>query len=154
MSREYHDQNFGGFFFLQLFLIFWEWIFPIILKSSQSTVSSTLISILSVIILIALIVIGIFFTIAQISLFARRLHDVNKSGWWQLLPITIIGIIPLIYWLIKNVPHSAWSSSKRGARVGWFVSIWFSLNIFIIMLHIKTNLGVTKNVQGLPNCTY
>lgn len=29
----------------------------------------------------------------------RRLHDVNKSGWWQLIAITIIGIIPLMIWL-------------------------------------------------------
>ena len=29
---------------------------------------------------------------------ARRLHDINKSGWWQLLFITIIGIILLIIW--------------------------------------------------------
>ena len=114
MSREYHDQNFGGVFFSSnYFLIFWEWIFPIILKSSQSTLNSTLISILSVIILIALFVIGIFFTIAQISLFARRLHDVNKSGWWQLLPITIIGLVPLIYWLTKK-PIADCSPSKRG----------------------------------------
>ena len=29
----------------------------------------------------------------------RRLHDINKSGWWQLISITIIGIIPLIIWV-------------------------------------------------------
>lgn len=32
---------------------------------------------------------------------ARRLHDVNRSGWWQLLALTIIGLIPLIYWLVQ-----------------------------------------------------
>jgi uncharacterized membrane protein YhaH (DUF805 family) len=32
----------------------------------------------------------------------RRLHDVNRSGWFILLPLTIIGIIPYIYWLCKK----------------------------------------------------
>jgi len=28
----------------------------------------------------------------------RRLHDVNRSGWWILINLTIIGIIPFAYW--------------------------------------------------------
>jgi len=27
---------------------------------------------------------------------ARRLHDIGRSGWWLLLILTIVGIIPLI----------------------------------------------------------
>ena len=37
------------------------------------------------------------FLIPEIAVSIRRLHDINKSGWWILLTITIIGIIPLIY---------------------------------------------------------
>lgn len=33
---------------------------------------------------------------------ARRLHDTNRSGWWQLLALTIIGIIPLIIWFASE----------------------------------------------------
>ena len=33
------------------------------------------------------------------SLIMRRLHDINKSGWWMLLFFTIVGIIPMLYWL-------------------------------------------------------
>ena len=38
------------------------------------------------------------------SLTIRRFHDIGKSGWYILLPITIIGIIPYHYWtcLIKG----------------------------------------------------
>jgi len=43
----------------------------------------------------------------------RRLHDVNRSGWWLLIQITIIGIIPVLYWMIK--PSDA-KSNKYGAK--------------------------------------
>ena len=33
------------------------------------------------------------------SVMVRRLHDINKSGWWFLINLTIIGIIPFIYWV-------------------------------------------------------
>ena len=32
------------------------------------------------------------------SVMTRRLHDINRSGWWQLLYITIIGIVLLVIW--------------------------------------------------------
>jgi len=32
----------------------------------------------------------------------RRLHDTGRSGWWLLLSLTIIGIIPLIIWLASE----------------------------------------------------
>jgi uncharacterized membrane protein YhaH (DUF805 family) len=36
---------------------------------------------------------------------ARRLHDTNHSAWWMLAPITIIGVIPyLIFLLTKGTP--------------------------------------------------
>ena len=37
--------------------------------------------------------------IPSIAVGARRLHDINKSGWNLLWYFTCIGIFPLIYWL-------------------------------------------------------
>lgn len=35
----------------------------------------------------------------SIAVGCRRLHDIGKSGWWLLLGLTGIGIIPVIIWL-------------------------------------------------------
>ncbi|OIO03586.1 MAG: hypothetical protein AUJ49_04310 [Desulfovibrionaceae bacterium CG1_02_65_16] len=37
----------------------------------------------------------------NISAVCRRLHDVNRSGWNQLWTLTVIGIIPVVYWLTR-----------------------------------------------------
>ena len=32
----------------------------------------------------------------------RRMHDINKSAWWCLIDLTIIGIFLTTYWSIKK----------------------------------------------------
>ena len=36
----------------------------------------------------------------SLAVTARRLHDVDRSGWWMLVGITIVGLIPLIIWFL------------------------------------------------------
>jgi len=45
---------------------------------------------------------GVITLIPYISLAVRRLHDTNHSGWWLLIALTIIGIIPLIIWFCSS----------------------------------------------------
>lgn len=41
----------------------------------------------------------LLFSIPSIAVGIRRLHDVNRSGWWLLIGLTIIGLIyPLLVW--------------------------------------------------------
>ena len=47
---------------------------------------------------IVMLPIQIFIIIASTCLVIRRLHDVDKSGWWYLIIFTIIGMIPLLIW--------------------------------------------------------
>ena len=46
--------------------------------------------------------INIIFTVITflpyLAVGARRLHDINRSGWWQLITLTVIGLILLIIW--------------------------------------------------------
>ena len=41
-----------------------------------------------------------FSCIPGIAVSVRRLHDVNKSGWWLLISLTGIGNLLLLYWFL------------------------------------------------------
>lgn len=47
-------------------------------------------------------IISLGFLLPSLSAGARRLHDTGRSGWWLLISLTIIGIIPLIIWLASK----------------------------------------------------
>ncbi len=49
---------------------------------------------------------------------ARRLHDINKSGWWQLLWIASFLIIPVIYfiYLYARQPSNSSFCTSCGAE--------------------------------------
>jgi len=61
------------------------------------------------------------FLLPALSVASRRLHDVEKSGWWQWLWIVpVIGWIPLIYWLVQqgSVGENKYGvSSKEGPSI-------------------------------------
>ena len=44
------------------------------------------------------IIFSVVLILPGIAVTARRLHDINKSGWWQLIELTIIGILLIIIW--------------------------------------------------------
>ena len=47
---------------------------------------------------------------------ARRLHDVNRSGWWMLIPLTVIGIIPYFYWTVKKPEDNEGGRENKWGR--------------------------------------
>lgn len=70
---------------------FWYWqLFRILMFLSITFIESLGLSGL-------LFISNFIFLIPEIAVSIRRLHDINKSGWWILLTFTIIGIIPLTY---------------------------------------------------------
>jgi uncharacterized membrane protein YhaH (DUF805 family) len=42
------------------------------------------------------------FIVHTIAVTTRRLHDINKSGWCQLIELTIIGILLIIIWCVTE----------------------------------------------------
>ena len=45
------------------------------------------------------LIVSLVFVLPSIAVGTRRLHDIGKSGWWQLLYLTIIGGILVLVWL-------------------------------------------------------
>ena len=62
--------------------------------------------------------VNIIFTVVLIlpgiAVTARRLHDINKSGWWQLIELTIIGILLIIIW---NATEGEKKKNKYGPPI-------------------------------------
>ena len=48
------------------------------------------------------VIAGIAFFFPSLCVGIRRLHDLGKSGWWNLLVFTIIGIIPLLIFMVME----------------------------------------------------
>jgi uncharacterized membrane protein YhaH (DUF805 family) len=59
-------------------------------------------SVLALLAMITILVFLLFLTIASFAVMVRRLHDVNRSGWWFLIYFTIIGIFVLLYWYVQK----------------------------------------------------
>jgi len=53
---------------------------------------------------------GLAIIVPSLALGARRLHDIGKSGWWQL-----IAIIPIVGWIILIV-WQATAPRPEGAK--------------------------------------
>ena len=60
------------------------------------------------------LIFGVAIIIPSIAVTARRLHDVNRSGWWQLIELTIIGILLILVW---NVTEGEKKKNKYGPPI-------------------------------------
>ena len=89
---------------------------------------------LTLTIAILVLILLIFMFIASLALVVRRLHDLDKSGWWYLLIFTIIGIIPLIIWYCSK-------GTEGQNRFGEdpLSENFYSTNIGIIRTATRTN---------------
>lgn len=56
-----------------------------------AVIISTIITLYTLAVIIPLTALGV-----------RRLHDVNRSGWWLLIALTGIGSIVLLIWMIRE----------------------------------------------------
>ena len=60
------------------------------------------------------IIFSVVLILPAIAVTARRLHDVNRSGWWQLIELTIVGILLILVW---NVTEGEKKKNKYGPPI-------------------------------------
>jgi uncharacterized membrane protein YhaH (DUF805 family) len=71
---------------------YWWFFLAVLLASAVAiTISYRLYTLISLLTLLPTIAVG-----------ARRLHDTNRSGWWQLLSLVPLGVIVLVVFLVQR----------------------------------------------------
>ena len=74
---------------------FWYWIlFGIIV----SIIANIIDAVLGIPLPVVSAIVSLVLLLPNISISIRRLHDIDRTGWWFLLVLTIIGSILLIVW--------------------------------------------------------
>ena len=58
--------------------------------------------------------VGLVFLLPMLAAASRRLHDIGRSGWWQLLILTGVGIVLLVFWWVQT---SQTNENKYGSPV-------------------------------------
>ena len=85
---------------------------------------------------------GIWLLIASISVSVRRLHDLDKSGWWLLFPY-----LAFFVGLIVMAVGMALSSDINGTAVAGFVIIGVGIiSVFVlwIMMIVRGTVGPNR----------
>ena len=81
----------------------WFYLFLVMISWGSIIVSGTMFSPNDLMFEILPNIVSLVFIVPALAASSRRLHDIGKSGWWQLLwIIPIIGWILLIVWLATN----------------------------------------------------
>ena len=47
-------------------------------------------------------IVNLVHAVPGLSVQVRRLHDRGRSGWWLLLTLTVVGIVPVVIWLCRR----------------------------------------------------
>lgn len=90
---------------------YWMYILIYILLYIAVAIVAEIINVMALPLLFSLAVL-----VPGLAITARRLHDIGKSGWWQLIGfVPILGLIVMIIFTIKDsAPANEWGPNPKG----------------------------------------
>lgn len=74
----------------------WFFLFQVLVMLVASMVGDVVYGLASLALLLPALAVG-----------TRRLHDIGRTGWWQLLLLTGIGFLVLLYWWVQPSEEAA-----------------------------------------------
>jgi uncharacterized membrane protein YhaH (DUF805 family) len=85
---------------------FWYWtLFSILASIVGALIDVALFGVAGLSVIQNLVGLALFLPGLAVSV--RRLHDLDRTGWWMLIALTVIGIILLIVWdCMRGTPGS------------------------------------------------
>jgi len=97
------------------------------------------------------VMLGLFWV--SITLLAKRLHDINLSGWWMLLTfIPLLGLLPLLYFYFKGGAEGGNRFGYRPETKGWEKLLGGLFIVLLLAALAATIYGVMTggmNLEGL-----
>jgi uncharacterized membrane protein YhaH (DUF805 family) len=76
---------------------YWYWtLFAVLVSIAANFVDGVLLMTSGFAVVSTLVGLGLL--LPGIAVAVRRLHDIDRTGWWFLIAFTIIGLFLLIYW--------------------------------------------------------
>ena len=111
----------------------------------------------------ASLIVTILTILPALGVSVRRLHDIDKSGWWILIAFTFIGFILLIHWAIKesNIGDNQFGSdplekineeriAKPISKLVHFLVIFLAIIFtFFVLVGIGIKMGVIPDTMVL-----
>ena len=124
---------------------FWWWVLATTIVSFALSTIDSFVSALSGLYVYSPLgsIFGLAILLPNLAVTARRLHDIGKSGWWQLVWIAlgILGVIPLVAGVVVGLVAAfsggfSWQSFVQPAfwipfAIGLFLSLLIWIGIFI-----------------------
>ena len=80
---------------------FWWFSLFYVLLSWGTQIAGYALASISLVLAVLPLVVTLVLLLPQLAVACRRLHDIGRSGWWQLLILTGIGFILLVIWWVR-----------------------------------------------------